>query len=246
MFYAVKKKTAVYGFLVVLAVTILVLLAAAREATQDITTPVTGESPISGKIILVDPGHGGFDAGAADNGVSEKDINLSVALKLKGFLEEQGAKVLMTREEDKATADEKREYGVSAKTSDLRNRRKMIQSSGADVFVSVHMNKFPQPKYWGAQVFYAAEPTESKRLGESIQKALPDTLGDGNTRVAKQADKSIYILKAAPIPSVIVECGFLSNPKEAQKLQQSDYQNKVAWAISMGIYDYFRDFEKKY
>ena len=241
MFYAIKKKTVVYVFLIMLSLSALVLVCAVKEAADDAAVSTMGESPVSEKIILVDPGHGGFDAGASDNGVSEKDINLSVALKLKNCLEEQGAKVVMTREEDVSTADDSREKGVSAKVSDLRKRREMIKDSGADAFISVHMNKFPQSKYWGAQVFYANNSDGSKKLGESIQKALPETLGDGNTRVAKSGDKSIYILKDAQIPSVIVECGFLSNPQEAEKLQDSDYQNKLAWAISMGIYDYFKE-----
>ncbi len=147
----------------------------------------------------------------------------------------------MTREEDISTADDSRARGVSAKVSDLKHRRTMRDESGAEAFVSVHMNKFPQAKYWGAQVFYAENSEESKALGESIQRALPETLNDGNTRAAKKSDGSIYILKNAKIPSVIVECGFLSNPDEADRLKDSDYRTKLAWAITMGIYDYFSD-----
>lgn len=195
-------------------------------------------SAVESKTILIDAGHGGFDAGASDNGISEKNINLNVAKNLKYLIEENGGKAAMTREDDVSTADENRTDGSSAKKSDLRRRRAMIKESGADMFVSVHMNKFPQREYWGAQVFYASSPEGSKRLGECIQSALARVLSDGNERVSKKAESSIFILKNAEIPSVIVECGFLSNPQEAEKLKDESYQKQLAQAIFEGICDF--------
>lgn len=242
LFISIKKQTLIYVYAILLAVSALVLCYAIKEAKEDIRPSVpTAASGIGGKTILIDPGHGGFDAGASANGIDEKNINLSVAMKLKGFIEEGGSTVFMTRSDDSSTADENRSDGSSAKASDLRRRRNMVSECGADAFVSIHMNKFPQTEYWGAQVFYAANSEESKALGELIQSELPKTMNDGNTRAAKKSDGSIFILKNASVPSVIVECGFLSNADEAEKLKSDDYQSKIAWAVYMGICDYFND-----
>lgn len=242
LFISIKKNTIIYGFLILLAVSLLLLCYAAREATRDIEATGT-PTPLSDKIILVDPGHGGFDAGASANGLSEKDINLSVAKKLKSWIEENGGIAVMTRDEDVSTADESKSGG-SAKVSDLKRRKAMVDESGADLFVSIHMNKFPEEKYWGAQVFYAASSDESKLLGETIQKAIKSTMNDGNERSAKKSDGGIFLLKDVKVPSVIVECGFLSNCTEAEKLKSEDYQSKIAFGICMGIGDYFAQAEK--
>lgn len=189
-------------------------------------------------VLQNNPPHGGFDAGASDNGVQEKDINLDVALRLKEYIEQGGGVAVLTRDEDVSTADPSRS-GTSAKQSDLSERKKLADTSGADIFVSIHMNKFPQAQYKGAQVFYSPEPEGGKRLGEEIQQSLKDVLQDGNERVAKKIDGGVFILKNTAIPSVIVECGFLSNPQEAELLQQEGYRQKLAWAVYMGITRYF-------
>lgn len=242
MFLSIKKQTLIYGFSILLAVSLLTLCVAVKEAKEDINPSVpTMSTGLAGKKVLIDAGHGGFDAGASANGILEKDINLSVALKLKQCIEENGGNAIMTREEDCSTAGSEDAKGKSAKISDLKNRRAMADESGADIFVSIHMNKFPQEKYKGAQVFYADNSEESRKLGEIIQKTLPETLNDGNTRAAKGSGGSIFILKDVKIPSVIVECGFISNPEEAENLKNNDYQNKLAWAIYLGIDNYFKE-----
>lgn len=242
LFIWLKKKTLIYFFSILLAISLVVICASVKEAKTDLTAPDTEpvNLPLSNKTILIDSGHGGFDAGASVNNVLEKDINLSVSLKLRECLKEAGATVVMTREEDVSTKDESRKDGTSDKVSDMHRRKEMISESGADIFISIHMNKFPQSKYWGAQVFYAKTPENSKVLGENIQASLLRTLNDNNKRVAKQGDSSIYILKNAAVPSVIVECGFLSNPDELKKLQNNDYQLKLAWGITSGVCDYFQ------
>ena len=141
----------------------------------------------------------------------------------------------MTREDDSSTSGE----GKFSKSEDLKKRRNMVKECGADIFVSIHMNKFTQEKYKGAQVFYSAVNEESRILGEAIQKALPEILNDGNTRVAKKSDGNILILNNVSDPSVIVECGFLSNVEEAENLKNEEYQDKMAQAIYMGIENYF-------
>ncbi len=243
LFISIKKNTIICGFLILLMASLLLLVFAVKEAKTDVEA-VGSPGALSDKIILVDPGHGGFDAGASVDGVLEKDINLSVAKKLKAFIEENGGTVVMTREEDVSTADKNRSGG-SAKASDLKRRKAMAEESSADVFVSVHMNKFPQSKYWGAQVFFAHGSEESKALGEIVQATVKDTMNDGNTRAAKKSDGSIYILNEVKIPSIIIECGFLSNPGELEKLKSDDYQSKLAFGVCMGITNYFSQKEQK-
>lgn len=243
MFMTIKKQTIVYAFSILLVISIAVICFASKEAKQDIEaedeaqqTPIT---VLNDKTILIDAGHGGFDAGASGNGLKEKDINLGVALKLRDCVNEMGGKAVLTRESDVSTADESRNDGSTAKASDLKRRKAMAEECNADLMISIHMNKFEQAEYWGAQVFYAENSEESKILGEIIQAALPKVLNDKNERVAKKSNGQIFILKNVKIPTVIVECGFLSNPSEAKKLADEDYQKNLAQAICTGIEDYY-------
>ncbi len=227
------------GNLLILIVALLAIIGCGLLHNQEKETLQKVFSvPVSNKIIVIDAGHGGFDAGASANGIAEKDINLEVALRLKDYLEQGGAIVLLTRNTDTSTASPETS-GISAKKSDLTERKNLADSSDADIFISIHMNKFPQEKYWGAQVFFSEKPEDGKRLGEEIQQGLKDVLQDENTRVAKKIDGGVFLLKNTTIPSVIVECGFLSNPKEAELLKQKDYQQKLAWGIYLGITRYF-------
>lgn len=236
MFKSIKCRTLIYAFAVLLVAALVVICLAVKEAKRDIQSGNDYEGVVTNKIV-VDPGHGGFDGGASGNGVTEKDINLAIGKKLKEELTKCEMRVIMTREEDCSTADENRPKNISAKKSDLLNRKNMAEENNADIFVSIHMNKFEDSKYFGAQVFYA-DTEESKRLGECIQKAMPRVLNDGNTRVAKKAEKSVFILNGVKVPSVIIECGFLSNKKEAESLKNDEYQKNVAKAITQGIKDY--------
>lgn len=199
----------------------------------------TMASPLGNKVILIDPGHGGIDAGASDNGAIEKELNLKIAMFLKSYIEENGGVCYMTRTEDTNTADPNRAKGTTQKMSDLKTRKKNIEDYKADIFISIHMNKFSQSKYYGLQVFYDGSQEENKKLGESIQNAAKKVLNDNNTRTAKATGDKIYVLKGNPIPSALVECGFLSNTNEAKKLKTPEYQRKVAWGIFLGIAQYF-------
>jgi len=189
-------------------------------------------------IILIDPGHGGIDAGASANGAVEKEINLSVAKFLKEYIESGGGCAYMTRETDTNTADPNRAKGVSQKKSDLQVRKSDIEKYKANIFISIHMNKFEQSKYRGAQVFYDDDSEENRALAESIQKSLKDFLNDGNTRAAKATGDSIFVLRDNKIPSALIECGFLSNTDEANLLKTPEYQKKVAEGIYIGILKY--------
>jgi len=192
---------------------------------------LTLASPVSKKVIVIDAGHGGFDPGAVSNsGTREDKINLIIARKLKKYLENQGARVIMTRQTDEALGRTKRE--------DMQRRVEIIRNGNADIVVSIHLNKFQQSKYYGAQTFYMSGSEEGKRLAQCIQTQLIKVLNRGNTRQIK-AVSDLLILKAGQAPSVVVECGFLSNPQEERLLKTDEYQEQVAWAIYCGIVDYF-------
>lgn len=236
LFYILRKKTVLMGVVFAAAVAGIAVCGILHQRHERAQTVFS--VPVSGKVVVVDAGHGGFDGGAKDNGIVEKEVNLDVALRLKEYIEQGGGVAVLTRSEDVSTASPGT-AGKSAKRSDLEERKKLAESSNADIFVSIHMNKFPQTQYKGAQVFYGSEPEDGKKLGEEIQESLREILKDSNQRSAKKTDGSIFLLKNTTIPSVIVECGFLSNPQEAQLLRQDAYRRKLAWAIYLGITKYF-------
>ncbi len=216
--------------LCILAVSVFLAAATVNMANRADIVPASA-LPVSDKVIVLDPGHGASDGGASGSGgSSEKELNLQIALRLQKLLEQTGATVIVTRADDEPIAGSKR--------ADMHLRKSIKDTSDADIFVSIHMNKFPQSKYSGAQVFYTPDDA-SKALGEEIQNSMREILNPDNDRQAKPADKSIYILKESGVPSVIVECGFLSNPQEEQLLIQPDYQDKVAWSVYAGITSYF-------
>jgi N-acetylmuramoyl-L-alanine amidase len=190
------------------------------------------------KIVVIDAGHGGVDPGKVGvNGALEKEINLSISYKLKSYLEQSGATVIMTRETDDGL------YSPSAsnkKREDLNKRAAIIRDSQADVVVSVHQNSFVESKYKGAMVFYYSHSEEGKTLAEYIQGELIRFADPSNARKSK-ANDNYFILKQTPCPAVIVESGFLSNWEDAEKLVTDEYQDKIAWSIYMGIMKYFND-----
>ena len=195
--------------------------------------------PVTNKVIVVDAGHGGEDGGAvSNNGVVEASINLAIALKVQNLLESSGATVVLTRSDDKAIYDIDSKTLRQKKNSDIKNRVKIGNNSSADIFVSIHLNKIPQSQYDGWQTFYKNGSEDGKKLSAAIQENLNEAIQKENKRVPLKID-NIYIIKNVEIPTTIVECGFLSNPEEEKKLQQDEYQNRLAWGIYNGIMDYF-------
>lgn len=183
-------------------------------------------------VIVIDPGHGGRDPGKVGvNKSLEKDINLSIAMKLKSLLEQNDIKVIMTRVDDTGLYSQE---DSSKKRADLDNRVNLIESSKADLAISIHQNSFTQEEVKGAQTFYYSESPEGKKLAEIIQAQLKKTIADGNHRVAK-SNTSYYMLKKSACPLVIVECGYLSNIKEAALLLEDNYQEKMAWGMHLAI-----------
>ncbi len=197
--------------------------------------------PVSNKVVVIDAGHGTPDEGAQNSdGLTEAKINLNIALKLQNLLESSGATVILTRSSDSAIYDASADSIAEKKVSDIKNRVKIGNSSSADIFVSIHLNKIPQEQYWGWQTFFREGDENSKKLAIDIQDNLNKVISNDNERVPLKID-NIYIMKNVEIPIALVECGFLSNKNEANKLVQDDYQDKLAWGIFNGIMDYFNN-----
>jgi N-acetylmuramoyl-L-alanine amidase len=192
--------------------------------------------PLSGKIIALDPGHGGPDGGAVSrDGILEKDINLAISLYLRDYLQQAGALVVMTREDDKDLADP--ETRGRRKKEDLYRRVEFVKEKGSDMLISIHMNSIPSSRWSGAQTFYYPKQHEGNELlATFIQEELKLNLGNTN-RMVKTAN-TIFLLKSIEVPTALVEVGFLSNPGEAALLANEAYQKKAAAAIYRGILRY--------
>ncbi len=218
---------------VILLVALLVLVGPLALVRQ-LEVRVTSARPLAGLTIALDPGHGGVDPGAlGPQGVHEKDIVLAIALKLRELLESCGATVIMTREIDTDLSDANLGHQYSRrKRQDLSRRVALINASRAALLVSVHLNSMAARRWYGAQVFFTPESSESTRLAVILQESLRETLQNTN-RVAAAGD--YYILEKTTCPAVIVEAGFISNPEEARLLQSEHYQARVALAIYRGV-----------
>ncbi len=207
-----------------------------REAV--IMAGSSGALTVNENCIVIDAGHGGDDPGKIGiNGTLEKDINLKIAHKLKILLESQGYEVIMTRE----TGDGLYQPGTkNMKVEDMHNRCEIITEAMPVFTVSIHQNSYPEEYVKGAQVFYYGQSKDGEALAKKIQGSLIAYLDPENHRTEK-ANESYYLLKKTPTPTVIVECGFLSNSEEAELLNTVDYQDKVAWAVMMGVMQYLNE-----
>lgn len=198
----------------------------------------TAQNVSAAKLILIDPGHGGFDGGArSSDGTDEKELNLIIALKLKSALNREGYDVLMTRDGDFALYEPSTPKGHK-KISDLNNRNKIKHSSGCDMFISIHMNWFPETKYYGAQVWYSENNSSSVFAG-ILQGNLKADLDPSNNRKEKLATQYKILKPSQELPAVIVECGFLSNGAECKLLRDDSYQDKIAASITKSIKSYY-------
>lgn len=200
---------------------------------------VTADSP----TIVIDAGHGGMDPGKISaSGIEEKDINLSIALYLKQLFENHGYNVVMTRTSD---CDLSSKNSKHPKTEDLSKRTALMSQNNVAASVSIHQNSFEDSSSYGPQVFYFSSSKSGKALADSVLSALNASLGIKQPRQIK-ANKDYFILKKSTSPSVIVECGFLSNPDETLLLSDKTYQKKLAQAIYIGITDYLNQAYPKY
>lgn len=193
----------------------------------------------SAETVLIDPGHGGEDGGAsAADGTLEKTINLAIALNLRDMLTIFGLPVEMTRDTDVSIHDDGCTTTRQMKVSDMNNRLK--QYNAAAVTVSIHQNHFSVSKYSGTQVFYSVAHPLSVQLATSVRKQVITHLQPKNTRELKRATESIFLLHRTVKPAILVECGFLSNVQESDKLKQTDYQKQMALAIAAGLLDVYQ------
>lgn len=193
----------------------------------------------SQKTVIIDAGHGGFDGGAVVGDVLEKDINLKIANSLSNMLRASGFKVICTRTDDSSTESDPTATIAARKRSDLNNRLEILKQNPDAIFVSIHLNKFQSSSVKGAQMFYSPKIDDAKRLAESLKGSVKSLLQPDNHRTVKAGTKSTFLLYYSPIPAVIAECGFMSNPEEFSKLQADDYQSKMAFALFNGILKYF-------
>lgn len=185
--------------------------------------------------MVIDAGHGGADPGKVGiNGANEKDINLKIAGYLKQYLEASDIEVVMTRETDQGLNDED---ASNKKVQDMKRRIELIEETAPAITVSIHQNSYPEEYVHGAQVFFYTGSKEGQELAQSIQDQLVAKVDPENKRQVK-ANDSYYLLKKTGTPIVIVECGFLSNSVEAEKLCTEAYQKRVAWAIHIGVLRY--------
>ncbi|HHV29755.1 N-acetylmuramoyl-L-alanine amidase CwlD [Acetivibrio mesophilus] len=231
-----KDKIALIGLIFLLSVMIISLNIASGQNALEVANDNTVK-----RTIVIDAGHGGEDPGAVSDysGLKEKDVNLVIAKRVKELLEAENFNVIMTREEDVLKYKEGTKGYDSKRGQDLTGRKKLIDESGADIAVSIHLNKFSQTQYHGAQVFFPPRSEDSKKLADIIQKSLRENIDPDNKREALVKDTKLIILRNLKVPTVIVECGFLSNREEEQKLADKDYQEKLAMAIKEGIVKYF-------
>lgn len=194
---------------------------------------------LGGVKIVIDPGHGGLDGGASVGNVIESDINLSISYELKTRLEKKGAMVVMTRQKDGDAIAEhapSEKFGTirQRKLADLKLRENIAIEEDPDMFLSVHVNAIPEQRWRGSQVFYHAEGHPGgELLAKSIQGSFVENLK--NTDREALAIKGVYLLKKVPMPSVLIETGFISNPEERALLMDPSYHGKVADAIVEGI-----------
>ena len=196
--------------------------------------------PVTNKVIIIDAGHGKPDEGAEGfNGTTEQAINLEISLKLQKLIEQSGGKVILTRSDENGIYSNSVKGIRNLKVSDSKNRVEIANNSDADVFVSIHLNKFSaSPIYNGWQVFYQKENNYSKILADNIQENLNKNIEKENNRKTMSIS-NIYVMDKVKVPSVIVECGFLSNPEECELLKTEAYQNKIVWGIYLGLQEYF-------
>lgn len=235
-----------YAGLVSISLAILVVISTVigvfiNMYNKDIFIP-TANDPV-GRMVIIDAGHGGEDPGTVGvTGVLEKDLNLQIALEIGAAFENEGYVVVYTRTDDRLLYTEEENIHGIRKISDLKNRCKVADKYPNAIFISVHMNSFGKSKYSGLQVYYSEKNENSKALADSIQNKVISDLQKNNNRTTKSG-KDIYILENISNNAVLIECGFLSNSQECEKLSQKEYQKELSFSIVCGIIEYIEKSE---
>ncbi len=232
-----------------LAISILLVFTALAFASASVVTSIFGDDlfieaadavPYE-KIIILDAGHGGEDSGAVGtNGRLEKDLNLEMVLEMGSYFEEQGYVVVYTRTDDRLLYTEAENIKGIRKISDLKNRCKVAANYPQSIFVSIHMNSFGSEKYSGLQVYYKPEDNNSRILADSIQQRVKNDVQPANNRKIKSGN-DMYVLENLENTSVLIECGFLTNREECEKLSEKEYQKQLSFSIVCAIIEYIED-----
>ncbi len=235
-----KKRTKYVGGIFAIIILCIFAISFIIKNNEKNNTIVTNSTAVTSHVIVIDAGHGKPDEGAVGiYGATEEALNLKIALKLQNLVEQSGGIVYLTR------SDENGIYSVDSttlrqkKVSDIKNRVALGNQEDVDAFISIHLNKYPSQIYSGWQTFFQNDNEKSKYLASCIQGGLNASISTTNTRVPLPL-KGIYIMDHVENTTVTVECGFLSNPEEAKKLEDEEYQDKLAWGIYIGIQEYFK------
>ena len=240
---AVRTLIEYIGFVMLLLLTVTGLVSFFLWLSQHrpllLSSPASTAPNTEYHTVILDAGHGGEDSGAIGHvdgrEIYEKDINLTIALMLRDMLEADGINVVLTREEDVLLYDRNTDYQGRKKVLDLAARLHIGQNTPGALFVSIHMNAFPQTQYKGLQVYYSPNHAMSATLAQNVQDTVQAQLQNDNTRKIKRADSNIFLLDRLACPAVLVECGFLSNAQDCANLEQKDYQQKIAFLLFCAI-----------
>lgn len=229
-------------FTIITALILLCLIYFFPNKTEDDATPTWAEPQAKYTTVIIDAGHGGEDGGTqAPSGALEKDLNLKIAEFLKKELEDIGIPVVMTRTEDKLLYDTSVNYKGQKKKLDAAARLKIAEETPNAIFVSIHMNSYVSPQYSGLQVWYSDNNADSKPLASLIQERNNTLFQRDNKRQIKPSGDNIYIMSKLQCPAVLIECGFLSNPKEATNLSDSGYQIALSKSLAESIAEYIKN-----
>lgn len=239
--YKIFLKTAIAVFLLVCYICLALIFALPNISRDRQLCEVDASLP----TVIIDAGHGGEDGGAVgSDGTCEKDLNLEIALILYDMLRAEGVSVVMTRTEDVLLYDRTAEYEGRKKVLDLEARMNISLDNPNAIFISIHMNSFPQKKYHGLQVYYPIESDDSEQLAVSIQSNVSNYLQPDNTRKAKGCGSNIYILDKNPNTAVLIECGFLSNDAECARLNNPCYRQQLSLILCDSIIKFLTVSEK--
>lgn len=213
----------------------VLLAVCARVSDQAVPATATADDR---PVIVLDAGHGGLDSGAVGkNGTLEKDVNLSVVKHLREMLELSGFNVVVTRDEDISIYDPGVEGIRNQKLSDMDNRLEIVRSYPDSVFLCIHQNNYTDPQYFGGQMFYNNNNPDNRTLAQIMQNRFA-ILQEGNDREIKLSGEELFLLKSNENPSLMIECGFLSNPEEEARLATTEYQQQIAFTIYCGLLEY--------
>lgn len=234
-----KKNRLIWAAVAAVLILFCIFAMIVEQKNQDALQSVSASGVSGHPTILIDAGHGGVDGGTvAKDGTVEKGINLEIALKLETIFRMMGFDTVMTRREDISIHDDSAKTIRQQKISDLHNRLKLINETPDCLFISIHQNSYPYPNNTGTQVFYSPNNPESQALAASIQQSVIRLIQPQNTRKVKKSGTEIYLLYQAKTPAVMVECGFMSNAQETEKLRTEAYQNELALSIFYGVLSY--------